>query len=195
MSRLLQRTPTQTTKTHQPDFHDFAQGLWDMWSSCCSSRCTCPRTNWGYLLVGMHQRATSPVARPQHHQHHAAAQARPPSTGLFAANTARRNRNASTPQMPHLGASLLQRTPTQTTKTRQLSDCELDRGLWDMWSSCCSSRCTCPRTNWARVMKGRFLVRKCHVTFLELIALNSKHHCQAKFNHKMVYMLHTAAPA
>jgi hypothetical protein len=99
LSRLLQRTPTQTTKTRQLSDFELARGLWDMWSSCCSSRCTCPRTNWGYLLVGIHQRTASPFACPQHHQHHAAAQARPPSTGLFAANTARRNRNASTPQI------------------------------------------------------------------------------------------------
>ena len=41
--------------------------------------------------------------------------------------------------------NLLRRTPDPTATTQRQTGTELVRGLWETWSSCCSSHCTCPR--------------------------------------------------
>jgi hypothetical protein len=58
---LQQRTPAQTPTTPQPNFADLARGLWDMWSSCCSSRCTCQRTTSRRCLISMRSVLISPL--------------------------------------------------------------------------------------------------------------------------------------
>jgi hypothetical protein len=50
---LPRRKPTQTPTTLQPGISELARGLWDMWSSCCSSRCTCPRAMTDHRLISM----------------------------------------------------------------------------------------------------------------------------------------------
>jgi hypothetical protein len=59
--RLLRRTPAQTPTTLQPYYRELARGLWDMWSSCCSSRCTCPRTTIRHCLISMRSVLISPL--------------------------------------------------------------------------------------------------------------------------------------
>jgi hypothetical protein len=49
---------------------------------------------------------------------------------------------------------LLRRTPGPTATTQRLNRTELAPGLWEPWSSCCSSHCTCPRR-----LKHRCLMR------------------------------------
>ncbi len=55
LPRLQQRKPIQTPTTQQPSHLELARGLWDAWSSCCSSRCTCPRTMRSHCLMHMRQ--------------------------------------------------------------------------------------------------------------------------------------------
>jgi hypothetical protein len=142
----LQRTPIQTPKMPKQKNLEVVRGLRDTWSSCCSSRCTCPRTMSRHCLMRMRQCTTSSSTCTQQHQHHAASPAHPPSKHHSTTKSARRNRKASTRKRKNLLSRLLQRTPIQTPTMHQLNCAEVARGLRDTWSSCCSSRCTCPRT-------------------------------------------------
>jgi hypothetical protein len=116
-----------------------------MWSSCCSSRCTCPRTTSSRCLISMRSVLISPIIK-----HATAASsaiiANPPPVS----QPQQHKERLSGPQGKHTSnrnlCSLLQRTPTQTPTTLQPGNPELARGLWEMRSGCCSSRCTCPRT-------------------------------------------------
>jgi hypothetical protein len=116
-----------------------------MWSSCCSSRCTCQRTTKRRCLISMRSVLISPLIT-RATATLSAIIASPPADNQPQQHKERLSRPHSKHLInPHL-SSLLRRTPTQTPTTLQLGNPELARGLWDMWSSCCSSRCTCPRT-------------------------------------------------
>ena len=96
LQNLLRRTPTRTPTTPQLRDSAHSQDLRDMWSSCCSSRCTCRQMLSGRSLMRMRQYSTSSSTCTQQHQHHAASPARPPSTHHSTTKGARRNNKAST---------------------------------------------------------------------------------------------------
>jgi hypothetical protein len=74
---LLRRTPTRTPTTRPPNCGELARDLRDTLSSCCWSRCTCPRMMSGPFLMRMCHCSTS--SSTQQHQHHAASPASRPS--------------------------------------------------------------------------------------------------------------------
>jgi len=57
-------------------------------------------------------------------------------------------------------ACLLRRTPGPTATTQRPIHPELARGLWQPWSSCCSSHRTCPRR--LKHRRPRRLQHRCH---------------------------------
>jgi len=58
LSCLLRRTPGPTATTQRLKRTELAPGLWEPWSSCCSSHCTCPRRLKQRCLMRMRQRKT-----------------------------------------------------------------------------------------------------------------------------------------
>jgi hypothetical protein len=56
-SSLLQRTLNPMAGTQRPTGAELARDRWEIGSSCCSSRCTCPRRLNAGLLISMRKSA------------------------------------------------------------------------------------------------------------------------------------------
>ena len=56
MQCLLRRTPGPTATTQRQIHYELARGLWETWSSYCSSHSTCPRRLNNQGLMRMRQR-------------------------------------------------------------------------------------------------------------------------------------------